>query len=78
MLISLVSSCYQQRLDHDGKGLPGTNTLAYLASSSFMKKKSFITLGTGVDVIKRVFSSLLMMIRNKLECLSLRGLSDLS
>jgi hypothetical protein len=27
-----------------GKWLPGTNTLAYLASSAAMKEKSFITL----------------------------------
>jgi hypothetical protein len=32
--------------------LPGTNTLAYLALSSAMKKKSFITLTPGVNFIK--------------------------
>jgi hypothetical protein len=31
-------------LDQTGKFLPGENTLAYLASSSAMKKKCFITL----------------------------------
>jgi hypothetical protein len=35
-----------------GKGLPGINTLAYLASSSVMKKKGFITLTPGVNVMK--------------------------
>ncbi len=45
MLISLVSSwCHQQMLDQTKKYLPGTNTLAYLASLSATKKKSFITL----------------------------------
>jgi len=34
-------------LDYTGKFLPGANTLAYLASSSAMKKKSFITLTPG-------------------------------
>ncbi len=50
MLPSWVSSwCYQQMLDQTGKGLPGTNSLAYLASSSATKKKSFITLSTGIN-----------------------------
>jgi hypothetical protein len=35
--------------------LPGTNTLAYLASLSAMKKKSFITLTPGLHLIKRTF-----------------------
>jgi hypothetical protein len=39
-------------LDETGKRLPGTNTLAYLASSSAMKEKSFITLTPVVNVIK--------------------------
>jgi hypothetical protein len=38
--------------------LPGANTVAYLASSSAMKKKSFITLTPGVDVIN-LFTALL-------------------
>jgi hypothetical protein len=38
------------------------NTLAYLASSSAMKKKSFITLVPGVIVIKTIFS--LLMVSN--------------
>ncbi len=48
MLPSWVSSWYyQQMLDQTGKGLPGTNTLAYLASWSATKEKSFITLASG-------------------------------
>ena len=42
-------------LDYTGKFLPGANTLAYLASSSAMKKKSFITLTPDVYVIKLYF-----------------------
>jgi hypothetical protein len=38
--------------DKIGKYLPGTNTIAYLASSLEMKKKSFITLSPGAKVIK--------------------------
>jgi len=62
-----VSSwCYQQMLDWTGKWLPGTNTLAYSASSSAMKEKSFITLTPGINILK--LSSLTMMQRqNKLE-----------
>ncbi len=33
------SGYYQQMLDKTGKWLPGTNTLAYLASSSATKEK---------------------------------------
>jgi hypothetical protein len=36
----------------DWKGFPRINALAYLASSSAMKEKSFITLNPGVNVIK--------------------------
>jgi len=44
-LPSWVSSCcYQQMLGLTGKWLTGTNTLAYLASASATKEKSFITL----------------------------------
>ncbi len=44
MLPSWVSSwCYQQMLDYTEKWLPVMNTLAYLASSSATKEKSFIT-----------------------------------
>jgi hypothetical protein len=51
MLPSWVSSwCYHQMLDQTGKYLPCTNTLAYLTSSSAMKKKSFITLTPGQPV----------------------------
>ncbi len=32
--------------------MPGTYTIAYLAASSAMKKKSFITLTPGVKVVK--------------------------
>jgi hypothetical protein len=35
--------------------LPGTNTFAYLASSSATKKKSFITLTPGGKIIKTFF-----------------------
>jgi hypothetical protein len=53
MLPSWASSwCYQQMLDKTGKRLPGTNTLAYLASSSATKEKSFKTLTPGANVIK--------------------------
>jgi hypothetical protein len=42
MFPSWVSSwCYEQMLDQTGKFFPGANTLAYLASSSATKKKSF-------------------------------------
>jgi hypothetical protein len=37
----------------DWKGLPGRNTLAYFSSLSVAKKQVFITLTTGVNVIKR-------------------------
>ncbi len=57
MLPSWASSwCYQQILEKTGKLLPGTNTLAYLASPSAMKEKSFIKLTPGVRVI-RLFDS---------------------
>jgi hypothetical protein len=74
MLPSWVSSwCYQQILDWTGKGLPGTNTLAYLASSSATKKKSFITLTPGVDVRKLFF----LVTENKLGCLSSKNIFGL-
>ncbi len=47
-----------------------TFDLAYLASSTVMKEKSFITLTPGVNVIELI-PSLLMMRPNKLECLYL-------
>jgi hypothetical protein len=54
--------------------LPGTNTLAYLVSSSAMKEKRFITLTSGVNVMK------LFMVEsydfNELERLSLAGFSS--
>jgi hypothetical protein len=37
------------------KGLPRTNTLAYLTSLSSTKKKVFVTLTPGVNVIKLFF-----------------------
>ncbi len=50
--------------------MPGTNTAAYLALSSVMKAKSFITWTPDADVL--IFSpSSLMLWRNKLECLYL-------
>jgi hypothetical protein len=42
----------------DWKVLPGANTLAYFDSSSAMKKKSFITLATGVKDINLFYLSL--------------------
>jgi hypothetical protein len=36
-------------------GLPGTNTVAYLAHSLNTKKKSFITLAPGGNIIKLCF-----------------------
>jgi hypothetical protein len=50
--------------------LPVKKTLAYLASSSAMKEKSFITLTPEIEVIK-LFSSLQKTRLNKLECLYL-------
>jgi hypothetical protein len=52
MLPSWVSSwCYQQMLDMIEKCLAVMNTLAYLASSSATKEKSFITLTPGGNFI---------------------------
>jgi hypothetical protein len=52
--------------------LPDTNTLAYLASSSATKEKSFTTLTASVKAkIKLLFSMLLTKRPNKLECLHL-------
>ncbi len=34
--------------------MPGTNTLAYLALSSVSKENSFITLTSGVNIIKTI------------------------
>jgi hypothetical protein len=44
--------CYQQMLHQTEKLLLLTNTLAYLASLSVTKEKSFITLTPGKNVIK--------------------------
>jgi hypothetical protein len=52
------------------KGLAGTNAQAYYEKSQLTAVKSFITLATGVNVIK------LTMRPNKLECLSLKTLSS--
>jgi hypothetical protein len=41
-------------LDQTGKGMPGTNTLAYLASSSAMKEKSFIRFSPGGVLLAEV------------------------
>jgi hypothetical protein len=61
--------------------LPGTNTLAYLASSSAKKKKSFLTLTPGFNVIKQLGPNVVKVLKpqfthvcNKLEGLSLAGL----
>jgi hypothetical protein len=41
-------------LDYTGKFLPGANTLAYLASSSATKKKSFVTLAPDLLLDRQV------------------------
>ncbi len=70
MLPSWVSSrCYQQMLDQTGKFLPGAYILAYSASSSAIKKKSFITLTPGANVGKLVLFTN-DAAQNKLERLS--------
>jgi hypothetical protein len=40
------------------KGLLGTNTLAYYENSQIMDRKSFITLGPVVEVLKLFYSSM--------------------
>ena len=55
--------------------MPGAKALAYLASSSAMKEKSFITLTPSVHFIK-LFSLLQITRPNKLEGLSLETLSS--
>jgi hypothetical protein len=40
------------------KGLPGTNSVPYLASSSVMKKVIFITLAAVTNVVKLFYFSL--------------------
>ncbi len=61
-----------QILRPDWKGFPKTNTLAYWASSSVTKKKSFLTLTPGC---RRCYKNLLFFVAeaplNKLECLYL-------
>jgi hypothetical protein len=57
------------------KGLAGTNALAYYEKSSLKAVKSFITLATGVNVIK-LFSIALTMRSNKLKHLSFESLSS--
>jgi hypothetical protein len=52
--------------------LSGTNTLAYLASSSATKKKSFITLATGVIIIKHFF---ITNARKKIARVFVQGIS---
>ena len=59
----------------DCKGFPRTNTLAYLASLSVMKKKSFMALTPGVNVIK-LFSFVTDDRPYKLEGSSLETLSS--
>ncbi len=59
----------------DRKVIARTNTLAYLASSSAMKEKIFITLTPSVHFIK-LFYLLQIMRPNKLEGLSLETLSS--
>jgi hypothetical protein len=49
--------------------LPVTNTPPYLATAS-VTKKSFITLGLGVNVIKTFFSSSVTTRPNRLKCFS--------
>ncbi len=52
------------------KGLPLRNALAYYEKSQLVAVKSFITLAPGVNVIK-LFHLSMMLLRNKLERLSL-------
>ncbi len=54
MVPSWVSSwCFQQMLGYTAKWLPGTNTPAYLASSSATKTKSFKTATPGLKIPPR-------------------------
>ncbi len=56
MLPSWVSSwCYQQMLHYTGKWLPGTNTLAYLASSFATEGKKFYNIDTWCQHHKTFF-----------------------
>jgi hypothetical protein len=55
-----------QILDLGWKGLPGTNTLDYLATSS-ATKKSFITLATGVFSILLSFCVTLLQLIDSLS-----------
>ncbi len=57
------------------KGSPRANPLAYWASSSVTKEKSFITYAPGGNVMKHFSSSPTK--RYKLECLYLASLSSL-
>ncbi len=50
LLFRLLALPAKVRLDW--KGLPGTNTLAYLASMLEMKTKSFMTMTLGPNLIK--------------------------
>jgi hypothetical protein len=55
------------------RGSPWTNAIAYLVSSSVMKRESFIILTLKVSILEKVFSSSLKKMPNKLERLSLYG-----
>jgi hypothetical protein len=58
----------------DWKCLQRKNALAYLASLSVMKKKGFLTLSSGVNVINLSFHCYLHSCQNKLDHLSLTSL----
>ncbi len=58
------------------KGLPGTNTPAYLANSKIKALKSNITIAPGVEIFKLIFFSIDAR-KNKLVRLSLASLCSL-
>jgi hypothetical protein len=58
------------------KGLPGTNTPAYLTSSKITAVKMYITIVLGIEIIKLIFSSIDAR-KNKLVRLSLAMLCSL-
>ncbi len=58
------------------KGLPKTNTPAYFATSSMMKKLKYCSI-VSINPWSKCFSSPLTLWTNKLECLSLKSLSGL-
>jgi hypothetical protein len=68
---------YQQTLNLSGTNLPGPNTLAYYVPPSVMKKKRFMTLTSGTNVIK-LFWTVMYELDYKARILSLVDLSSLA